>query len=148
MKFWFGLYSWLFSISWNDTKVVFFTKTWEKLEFVICAKMVRVFFKKWTTFHSYDSRIKINNNICRYRHTLKMLGIVFSIYICTLHRISSKNFDLNICVCTWHSVSVMGHKQGFDLACCTWINSWNTSLVRNWFLGCTLSTCSAYSWFL
>ena len=97
MKFWFGLYSWLFSISWNDTKVVFFTKTWEKLEFVICAKMVRVFFKKWTTFHSYDSRIKINNNICRYRHTLKMLGIVFSIYICTLHRISSKNVDLNIC---------------------------------------------------
>ena len=45
-----------------------------------------------------------------------MLGIVFSIDICTLHRISSKNVDLNICAHTWHSVSVMGHKQSFDLA--------------------------------
>ena len=48
----------------------------------------------------------------------KMLGIVFSIDICTLHRKSSKNVDLNICVHTWHlhSVSVKGHKQGFELA--------------------------------
>ena len=45
-----------------------------------------------------------------------MLGIVFSIDICTLHRISSKNVDLNMCAHTWHSVSVMGYKQSFDLA--------------------------------
>ena len=45
-----------------------------------------------------------------------MLGIVFSIEICTRHRMSFKNVDLNICAHTWHSVSVMGHKQGFDLA--------------------------------
>ena len=49
-----------------------------------------------------------------------MLGIVFSIDICTLHRISSKNVDLNvdlnICAHTWHPVSVMGHKHRFDLA--------------------------------
>ena len=45
-----------------------------------------------------------------------MLGRVFSIDICTLHRINSKNVDLNICAHTWHSMSVMGHKQGFDLA--------------------------------
>ena len=45
-----------------------------------------------------------------------MVGIVFSIEICTLHRITSKNIDLNICAHTWHSVLLMGHKQGFDLA--------------------------------
>ena len=45
-----------------------------------------------------------------------MLGIVFSIEICTRHRMSFKNVDLNICAHTWHSVSVMGHKKGFDLA--------------------------------
>ena len=46
----------------------------------------------------------------------KMLGIVFSIDICTLHRMSFKNVDLNICAHTSHSVTVMGHKQSFDLA--------------------------------
>ena len=45
-----------------------------------------------------------------------MLGIVFSIEICTRHSMSFKNVDLNICAQTWHSVSVMGRKQGFDLA--------------------------------
>ena len=45
-----------------------------------------------------------------------MLWIVFSIDICTRHRISSKNVDFNICAHTWHSVSVMGRKQGFELA--------------------------------
>ena len=45
-----------------------------------------------------------------------MLGIFISIDICTLHRISSKNSDLNICAHTCTQVSVMGHKQGFDLA--------------------------------
>ena len=45
-----------------------------------------------------------------------MLGIVFSINVCTLHKMSSTNVDLNICAHTWHSVSVMDHKQGFDLA--------------------------------
>ena len=35
----FVLYSWLFPISWNHTKTVFVTKTWQKLEFVICTKM-------------------------------------------------------------------------------------------------------------
>ena len=40
-----------------------------------------------------------------------MLEIVFSSDICTVHSISSKNVDLNIC-----SVSVISHKQGFDLA--------------------------------
>ena len=30
--------------------------------------------------------------------------------------VSLKNIDLNICAHTWHSVSVMGHKQGFELA--------------------------------
>ena len=44
-----------------------------------------------------------------------MLRIVFSIDICTHHRMSSKNIDNNICAHTWHSVSVMGHKQGFEL---------------------------------
>ena len=46
----------------------------------------------------------------------KMLEIVYSIDICTRHRMSSKHVDLNICTHTWHSVSVMGHKQGFELA--------------------------------
>ena len=47
----------------------------------------------------------------------KMLRIVFSIDLCILHRVSSKNVDLiNICAHTWHSVSVMGHKQDFELA--------------------------------
>ena len=45
-----------------------------------------------------------------------MLWIVFSFDICPLHRISFKNVDLNMCAHTWHSVSVIGHKQGFDLA--------------------------------
>ena len=45
-----------------------------------------------------------------------MLGIVFSTDICTRHRMSSKNVDVNICAHTWHSVSVMGHKHGFKLA--------------------------------
>ena len=44
-----------------------------------------------------------------------MLGIDFSIDICTLQRIGSKNVDLNICAHTWNLVSVMGHKQGFKL---------------------------------
>ena len=44
----------------------------------------------------------------------KMLIIVFSIDICTRH--SSKNVDLNICAHTRHSVSVLGHKQGFEFA--------------------------------
>ena len=45
-----------------------------------------------------------------------MLGIVFSIDICTRHRMSYKNVDLNFCAHTWHSVSVLGHNQGFELA--------------------------------
>ena len=45
-----------------------------------------------------------------------MLGIFFSTDICTLHMISSKNVDLNMCALTWHSVLVMGHKQGYELA--------------------------------
>ena len=45
-----------------------------------------------------------------------MLAIVFSNDIWTLYRISSKNFYLNICAHTWHLVSVVGHKQGFELA--------------------------------
>ena len=45
-----------------------------------------------------------------------MLGVVFSIDICTLHRMSYKTVDLNICAHTWHSVSVMSKKQGFELA--------------------------------
>ena len=48
--------------------------------------------------------------------TLCLKNVVFPIDICTLHRISSKNVDLNMCAHTWHSVSVMGHKQGFELA--------------------------------
>ena len=38
-----------------------------------------------------------------------MLGIFYSNDICARHRISSKNVAH-----TWHSVSVMGQKQGFD----------------------------------
>ena len=45
-----------------------------------------------------------------------MLGIDFSIDIYTPHRMTSKNDDLNMCAHTWHSMSVMGHKQGFELA--------------------------------
>ena len=45
----------------------------------------------------------------------KILGIVF-FSIDSLHRISSKNVDLNICAYTRHSVSVMGQKYSFDLA--------------------------------
>ena len=45
-----------------------------------------------------------------------MLEIVFSIDICTRHRMSYKNVDLNFCAHTWHSVSVLGHNQGFELA--------------------------------
>ena len=45
-----------------------------------------------------------------------MLGIYFSVDICTLHMISSKNVDLNIFAQIWHSMSVMGHKQGLELA--------------------------------
>ena len=44
------------------------------------------------------------------------LGIVCFIDICTRLRMSSKNVDLNICAHTGHSVSVMGYKQGFELA--------------------------------
>ena len=32
------------------------------------------------------------------------------------NRMSSKTVYLNICAHTWHSVSVMGHKQGFEFA--------------------------------
>ena len=46
----------------------------------------------------------------------KMLEIVYSIDICTRHRMSSKHVDLNICAHTWHYMSVMGNKQGFELA--------------------------------
>ena len=45
-----------------------------------------------------------------------MLGIFFSLDICSSHRMSSINADLNICAHTWPSVSIMGHKQGFELA--------------------------------
>ena len=45
-----------------------------------------------------------------------MSEIVFSIDTCTCHRMSSNSVNLNICAHTWHSVPVMGHDQGFDLA--------------------------------
>ena len=44
-----------------------------------------------------------------------MFWIVVSIDICTLYRMKSKNVDLNMCAHTWHSMSVLGHKQGFEL---------------------------------
>ena len=44
------------------------------------------------------------------------MGIDFSIDIFTRHRISSKNIDQHFWAHSWHSVSVMGHKQGFELA--------------------------------
>ena len=47
---------------------------------------------------------------------LKNVGNSFSFDICILHPINSKNVDHNIGAHTWHSVSVMGHKQGFDSA--------------------------------
>ena len=78
------------------------------------SEMARFFVKKWMTSHSFDFRNEININICRYHHALKNLGIDFFIDICTRHRKSSKNVDLNICAYTWHSVPVMGHKQGFE----------------------------------
>ena len=69
-----------------------------------------------------------------------MLGIFFSIDICTLFRKSSKNVDLNICAPTWHSVSVIGHKQGFDLAVSVILLNINVKNRNSW-LGKTL-TCS------
>ena len=45
-----------------------------------------------------------------------MLGMVFSIDVCTRHRISSKNVDLNICAHPWYSVSIIGHERGFEFA--------------------------------
>ena len=45
------------------------------------------------------------------------MWIVFSIDICACHRnVSFKNVDSNIYAHTWHLVSVMGYKQGFELA--------------------------------
>ena len=78
MKLCFGLYSWLFSISWNVTKALFVTKTWQNLEFLKMQSFKLLW--KWTTSHSSDFRIELNNA-----------------HICTLHRISSKNVDFNIC---------------------------------------------------
>ena len=45
-----------------------------------------------------------------------MLGIVFLLTFSLATSISSKLGDLNICAHTWHSVSVLGPKQGFELA--------------------------------
>ena len=87
-----------------------------KCKMWIVTKMVQVFVNKSTTSHSFDFRTEINNFNCRCCHALKNLGIVFSIDICTRHRMIYKNINLNICAHTWHSVSVMGHMQGFELA--------------------------------
>ena len=45
-----------------------------------------------------------------------MLGIVFSIDICTRHRMSSNYVYHNMCAHPWHSVSVKGQKQDIELA--------------------------------
>ena len=46
---------------------------------------------------------------------IKVLAFFYLIDIFTLHKMSSKNIELNICAYTWHSVSVMGHEQGLEL---------------------------------
>ena len=46
-----------------------------------------------------------------------MLEKDFLIGICTRHKKSLKNVDLNMCAQTWHSASVIMHiKQEFELA--------------------------------
>ena len=123
MKLCFGLYSWLFSIfKCFKSRICYknVTETWirdacENAKMCIAMKMVRVFVKKYKTSHSSEFRIEINNNICRCRNADKFDGNSFSINICTIHRISSKNVYHNICAHTWHSESVMG------CTCCTCI---------------------------
>ena len=59
-----------------------------------------------------------------------MLEIVF-IYIFTSYKTSFKSDDLNNFVHAWHSVSVLGHKQGFELAVPE-INTLQISVVIYW----------------
>ena len=47
---------------------------------------------------------------------IKMCRIVLFIDMCTHHKTSSKNVDLNIWAHARHSVSVMGHNQDLELA--------------------------------
>ena len=103
-------YSWLFSISWNVTK------TWQKGEFMIFAKMQNcVLLWKWYIFFLNEW----------YLPCLKKVGNSF--FYWRLHSSQDKfqNVDLDICAHTWHSVSVMGHKQGFNLAVPEFSNYWN-----------------------
>ena len=52
--------------------------------------------KRDRNLHSCNFRIEINNNVCRCSHAKNNVWNSFSIDICTLQRISSKNVDLNI----------------------------------------------------
>ena len=103
-------------ICYENVTETWFRDMYKNSKLCIVMKMVWGFLKKWTTSYSSDFIIEINKiKFVDAGMLKKMLEIVFSINICTLHRISS-NVDLNICAHTWHSGSVLGHKQGFEHA--------------------------------
>ena len=49
------------------------------------------------TFHNFDFRKEINENICSFRHALQMLDTPFFLDICTRHMTSFKIIDLDVC---------------------------------------------------
>ena len=84
--------------------------------------------KKLTTYHSFDFRKEINNSICRCRiaNAWKNAGNrFFSIDMFTRLQDEFPKCWLNMCAHatshTWRSVSVMGQKQGFELAAILWL---------------------------
>ena len=80
------------------------------------ATLCNVILLKRVFVNNFYFRKEMNNNICCNSCAKKILGLVFYIDICTHHRMSSQNVDLNICAHTWYSLSVMGHKQDVELA--------------------------------
>ena len=73
----------------------------ENAKLCIVLKMVLVFVKKLKTSHSFMIE---KNYIIKFVDAVmlkKKLGIVFPIDICTRHRMSYKNVDLNICAHTY-----------------------------------------------
>ena len=57
----------------------------QKSKTVLCFENGTGFCYKCTTSHSFELRNEINNNICRYCHAKKILGMDFFIDICTCH---------------------------------------------------------------
>ena len=87
---------------------------YENAKTCLIMKMVR-FFLKWKTTYSLDFRKEINEINFISRHVRNSF-FYWNLYSPQTHRTNFNDVDLNVCAQTCHSVSVVGHKQGFELA--------------------------------